>query len=50
MPPAAFGRPVNQGGEGQIPLWIGDDEVAIISKQTGRSAIDVRGAIMKVGR
>lgn len=38
------------GAEGADNLWSGDEyEVAIISKQTNRSQIDVRRAIMKVG-
>lgn len=38
------------GAEGADNLWSGDAyEVAIISKQTGKSQIDVRRAIMKVG-
>jgi len=38
------------GAEGADSLWTGDAyEVAIISKQTGKPAIDVRRAIMKVG-
>ena len=38
------------GAEGADNLWTGDAyEVAIISKQTGKSPIDVRRAIMKVG-
>jgi hypothetical protein len=39
------------GAEGADSLWTGDDyEVAIVSKQTGRPAIEVRLAIMKVGQ
>lgn len=39
------------GAEGADLLWTGDDyEVAILSRQTGRPAIDVRRAIMKVGQ
>jgi hypothetical protein len=39
------------GAEGADQLWTGDDyEVAVLSKQTGRPAIDVRRAIMKVGQ
>ncbi len=38
------------GAEGADSLWTGDAyEVAIISKQTGKTPIDVRRAIMKVG-
>jgi hypothetical protein len=46
----ANGRRAALASEGRVDsLWTGDDyEVAIISKETGRSAIDVRRAIMKV--
>jgi len=39
------------GAEGADSLWTGDEyEVAILSRQTGRPAIQVRLAIMKVGQ
>lgn len=39
------------GAEGVDQLWTGDAyKVAILSKQTGRSPIDIRRAIMKVGQ